>query len=57
MDVNKKLYVILIIPALVVFLITIWLLPSEYIFYSLVVPIIFWIIYYCCDHFQKTHQK
>ena len=50
---NKKLYFSLIGPAVILFIILLIALPETKKFYSLLAPVVFWIVYYIVGSFNK----
>ncbi|MBR7794754.1 hypothetical protein GT022_01690 [Agaribacter marinus] len=54
---DKRKYFILLVPAIIIFVALLFLLPEENKVYSLFVPIVFWIVYYGLKGKTKLDQK
>jgi 4-hydroxybenzoate polyprenyltransferase len=56
---NWKLYTTLVIPAAIIMLVFGFLvpIPSEYFIYIMIVPALFWILYYSIDYAQKRKKN
>lgn len=53
---HRKKYAILFIPGIIIFIISIFILPADKIFLTVIVPLICWVIYYAWVYIEKKFK-
>ncbi|WP_176713770.1 hypothetical protein [Pseudobacillus wudalianchiensis] len=54
---DKKKYFILLLPALILLIILVCYLPAGMKQYAIMVPLVFWAIYYGWIHMERKHNR